>query len=89
MDDRSESESESSLSDILDQRNEEGWEDVEDDTEAITVVSLFDNQTFTSAKEMLAHCKSSHEFDIWKVRSDFGISCVMKRWQARLILCRP
>lgn len=67
--------SDSSASDILDQRNEEGWEDVEDDTEAITVVSLFDDKTFASAKEMLAHCKSSHGFDIWKVRSELGTSC--------------
>lgn len=64
--------SDSSASDILDQRNEEGWEDVEDDTEAITVVSLFDDKTFASAKEMLTYCKSSHGFDIWKVRSELG-----------------
>jgi type I protein arginine methyltransferase len=66
--------SDSSSSDILDQRNEEGWEDVEDDTEAITVVSLFDDKTFPSAKEMLTDCKSNHGFDIWKVRSDLGTS---------------
>lgn len=66
--------SDSSSSDILDQRNEEGWEDVEDDTEAITVVSLFDDKTFPSAKEMLTYCKDSHGFDIWKVRSELGTS---------------
>lgn len=66
--------SDSSTSDILDQRTEEGWEDVEDDTEAITVVSLFDDKTFPSAKEMLNYCKGSHGFDIWKVRSELGTS---------------
>lgn len=67
------SDTESSVSDILDQRNEEGWEDVEDDTEAITVVSLFDDQTFSSAKEMLQHCKARHNFDIWKVKTELGM----------------
>ncbi|ETN41200.1 uncharacterized protein HMPREF1541_03135 [Cyphellophora europaea CBS 101466] len=66
-------ESDSSSSDILDQRNEEGWEDIEDDTEAITFVSLFDDKTFGSAKEMLSSCKDNHGFDIWKVRSEFGL----------------
>lgn len=76
--------SDSSSSDILDQRNEEGWEDVEDDTEAITVVSLFDDKTFSSAKEMLSHCKSNNGFDIWKVRSDLGKSCYTKQSQTGL-----
>lgn len=70
--------SDSSSSDILDRRNEEGWEDVEDDTEILTVVSLFDDKTFSSAKEMLNHCKSNYDFDIWKVRSDLGTSRVIK-----------
>jgi type I protein arginine methyltransferase len=67
----------SSSSDIPeDERNEEGWEDLEDDTEAITVVSLFDNKTFPSAKEMLLHCKDSHDFDIWTIRSGMGLEFI-------------
>ena len=68
----SDDDSDSSTSDILDQRNEEGWEDVEDDTEVMTVVSLFSDQTFPSAKAMLFDCKEKHEFDIWKLRKDFS-----------------
>lgn len=83
------SDSDSSTSDILDQRNEEGWEDVEDDTEAITVVSLFDEQTFPSAKAMLAHCKSNHGFDIWKVRSDLGTFRSSASRQSQLTISRP
>ena len=73
-------ESDTSSSDILDQRNEEGWEDLEDDTEAITVVSLFDDRTFGSAKEMLSHCKQHHGFDIWKVRSELGTWPSLSNW---------
>ncbi len=36
----------SSLSDPLDTRNDEGWEDVEQDEEPTTVVSLFEERTF-------------------------------------------
>lgn len=70
------SDSESSSSDVLDLKNEEGWEDMEDDTEAITVVSLFDDRTFTSAKEMLQHCKDKHGFDIWKIQIDHSLDFI-------------
>ena len=64
----------SSLSDPLDTTNDEGWEDVEQDEESITVVSLFDEKTFPDATGMLAYCRDSHGFDIWKLRQDFGKS---------------
>lgn len=62
----------SSLSDPLDTTNDEGWEDVEQDEEPITIVSLFDANTFTGARSMLSHCKENHGFDIWKIRQDHG-----------------
>ena len=62
----------SSLSDPLDTRNDEGWEDVEHDEETITVVSLFDGETFPDAPSMLECCRDKHGFDIWKLRQDFG-----------------
>ncbi|KPI40608.1 Ribosomal protein arginine N-methyltransferase rmt3 [Cyphellophora attinorum] len=67
------SDSDSSISDVLDRREDEGWEDLEDDTETVTVVSLFDKETFTSAKDMLLSCKENHNFDIWKIKSDLGL----------------
>jgi protein arginine N-methyltransferase 3 len=62
----------SSLSDPLDTTNDEGWEDVEQDEESITVVSLFDDKIFPDAAGMLAYCRDSYGFDIWKLRQDFG-----------------
>ena len=64
----------SSLSDPLDTTNDEGWEDVEQDEESITVVSLFDEKTFPDATGMLTYCRDSYGFDIWKLRQDFGKS---------------
>jgi protein arginine N-methyltransferase 3 len=69
LDDASDS---SSLSDPLDTRNDEGWEDVEQDEEPITVVSLFDEKTFPDARSMLSYCRDHHGFDMWKLRQDFG-----------------
>ncbi|KIW52976.1 hypothetical protein PV05_08583 [Exophiala xenobiotica] len=63
----------SSLSDPLDPTNDEGWEDVEQDEESITVVSLFDEKTFPDATGMLTYCRDSYGFDIWKLRQDFGL----------------
>lgn len=65
----------SSVSDPLDTRNDEGWEDVEQDEESITVVSLFDDRTFPDAKEMLEYCRDNYGFDIWKLRQELGNYC--------------
>lgn len=62
----------SSVSDPLDTRNDEGWEDVEPDEESITVVSLFDQRTFPDASSMLVYCRDHHDFDIWRLRQEFG-----------------
>merc|ERR1712000_710414 len=42
---------------------ESDWQDVENDEEAQTVVSLLDDQTFSNSSEMLAHCKQKHGLD--------------------------
>lgn len=63
----------SSSSDPLDTRNDEGWEDVEQDEEPITVVSLFDEKTFPDASSMLTYCRDNHNFDIWKIRQTLGM----------------
>ncbi|KEF61046.1 protein arginine N-methyltransferase 3 [Exophiala aquamarina CBS 119918] len=63
----------SSVSDPLDTRNDEGWEDVEQDEESITVVSLFDDRTFPNARDMLEYCRDNHGFDIWKLRQGLDL----------------
>lgn len=57
---RSESGSSSATSDVSDEGE---WLDIENDEESITIVSLFDSQTFSSWNEMLDSCKKHHDFD--------------------------
>ena len=59
-------------SDGLEQDDEQGWEDVEDDTEHVHIISLFDDRTFRNAKDMLLDCKTRYDFDVWQVRQDLG-----------------
>jgi hypothetical protein len=65
----------SSTSDPLDTRDDEGWEDLENDEEPMTVQSLFDEKTFSNAQDMLAYCRDAKAFDIWSLRQEFGKSC--------------
>ena len=53
---------------ISDQEDDQGWQDIEDDTEDVKIVSLFDDRTFSTATEMLHYCKDHHDFDIWHIR---------------------
>ena len=62
----------SSTSDPLDTRDDEGWEDLENDEESIAFRSLFDERSFSTAQDMLAYCRDTHDFDIWKLRQEFG-----------------
>ncbi|KAL9094205.1 MAG: hypothetical protein Q9165_003620 [Trypethelium subeluteriae] len=71
LDDSVHSGSESSGS--LNLREEDSWEDAEDDSENISIVSLLDNATFRSVDEMLQHCKAKHDFDFLKVAKDLDL----------------
>lgn len=57
---RSASTSSSPTTDVSDDGE---WLDIEPDEESITIVSLFDSQTFSSWTEMLNSCKQHHDFD--------------------------
>lgn len=39
------------------------WQDLESDEESLTIVSLFDDNTFPDSKSMLAYCCEKHDFD--------------------------
>lgn len=67
------SENESSTSEPVDYRNEDGWEDVEADRETSTVLCLFGDSTFPDVGELLRHCRESHDFDLQKIRATFGV----------------
>lgn len=54
--------------DILDLKDDEGWEDQEPDVEKIEVLCLGCSQTFPDAQSMLPHCRDIHDIDIVKVQ---------------------
>lgn len=54
--------------DILDLKDDEGWEDQEPDLEKIEVICLGCPQTFSDAQSMLPHCRDTHNVDIVKVQ---------------------
>ena len=55
--------------DILDLKDDEGWEDQEPDVEKIEVLCLGCPRTFPDAKSMLPHCRDTHNIDIVKVQT--------------------
>lgn len=65
----------SEASDILDLKDDEGWEDAEPDVETEIFISLLDDDVFTDITSMLNHCKSKYNFDFLelkqKLASDF------------------
>jgi protein arginine N-methyltransferase 3 len=70
---RSDSDSGSEASDPLDLKNDEGWEDVEEDTEALSFVSLFDDKTFPHLQSMLEYMRTTYDFDLKKVHKELGL----------------
>ncbi|RVX72243.1 hypothetical protein B0A52_04447 [Exophiala mesophila] len=63
----------SSITDPLDTRDDEGWEDVEQDEEQLTLISLFDSETFSDPRRLLESAREKHGFDIWRLRQDHGL----------------
>ncbi|KAK0103554.1 hypothetical protein ONS95_005571 [Cadophora gregata] len=60
-------------SDVLDLKNDEGWEDAEPDQEEFQFISLLDDEVFTDIHSMLKHCKEKHNFDFLEVRQKLGL----------------
>lgn len=50
-----------------------GWEDMEDDTEAVSVQSLLTTDKFPSAAAMLDDCRAKYAFDLLEVRKRLGM----------------
>lgn len=63
----------SETSDILDLKNDEGWEDAEPDEEQQTFVSLFDGENFTDINSLLDYTKKQHNFDFLAVRQKLSL----------------
>jgi protein arginine N-methyltransferase 3 len=60
-------------SDILDLKDDEGWEDAEPDVEETRFVSLTDGEIFPDIHSMLKHCKDKHNLDFLEVRQKLGL----------------
>jgi len=60
-----------------DDKAEEGWEDVESDSEKLSYHSLFNQRTFPSIKAMLNHDEEMYDFNLRKVRADLGLLCAL------------
>jgi protein arginine N-methyltransferase 3 len=63
----------SETSDILDSKDDEGWEDAEPDQEEIPFISLLDDEVFMDIQSMLSHCKEKYGFDFLEVRQRLGL----------------
>jgi hypothetical protein len=51
----------------------EGWDDVEDDTEEVSIKCLLCDATFPTAKVMIEHSKEKHEFDFAGVQTQHSM----------------
>ncbi len=55
-------------SDVLDLKDDEGWEDAEPDEEETQFISLLDDEVFMDIHQMLRHCKEKYNFDFLLIR---------------------
>jgi protein arginine N-methyltransferase 3 len=63
----------SETSDILDFKDDEGWEDAEADVEEEQFISLLDDEVFTDIRSMLDHCKVKFNFDFLEIRQRLAL----------------
>ncbi len=63
----------SETSDVLNLKDDEGWEDVEPEEEHQKIISLLDHEVFPDVESMLAHCKEKYNFDFLKIRDNFAL----------------
>lgn len=63
----------SETSDVLNLKDDEGWEDIEPEDEEQKILSLLDHEVFQDVASMLAHCKEKYNFDFLKIRDNFAL----------------
>lgn len=63
-----ESDSDPSTTELLDPKNEDGWEDVEPDVEDRTFKSLFEEKWFGDITGMFKYDQEKHDFDYVKLK---------------------
>ena len=67
------SSSSSENSDILDLKDDDGWEDAEPDEEETQFISLMDDEVFTDIHQMLKYCNEKYSFDFLALRQRLGL----------------
>ena len=55
-------------SDVLDLKDDEGWEDAEPEEENEQFISLLDDEVFTDVMSMLNHCKQKYNVDFLELK---------------------
>jgi protein arginine N-methyltransferase 3 len=60
-------------SDILDMKNDDGWEDAEPDEEETPFISLLDDEVFMDIYAMLNHCKEKYNCDFLEIRQRLAL----------------
>jgi hypothetical protein len=64
----------SDVSDIDIKPDSEGWEDLEEDTEEVTIQCLLCDEKFAKVQTMVNdHCKSTHNFNLLEIRQKLGM----------------
>lgn len=63
----------SEISDILNLKDDEGWEDAETEEETETIRSLLDDKFFPDVPSMLRYCKDQYNFSFIQIRDKFSL----------------
>ncbi|CAG8978088.1 hypothetical protein HYALB_00000760 [Hymenoscyphus albidus] len=63
----------SSEADILDLKDDEGWEDAEPEEDTTQFISLMDDEVFSDINQMLKHCKEKHNLDFLDLRQKLAL----------------
>jgi type I protein arginine methyltransferase len=63
----------SDISDVLNLKDDEDWEDVQPEEDQEKIISLLDHEVFPEVTSMLAHCKERYNFDFLKIRDNFAL----------------
>lgn len=68
------------------QKEDDGWENVEPDVDDRTFKSLFDEKWFDDITEMFKHDKEKHDFDYVRLKNQHSrcICCPVKSCQVML-----
>lgn len=53
----------------------EGWDDIEEDTEELTLLCLACSNTFAKVDALATHCSDEHGLDLAALKKQHGVFC--------------